>query len=152
MSQTIIYFVESRSEEQRNLLCQWVERFYEAGKRVHVIADSSTAAQHLDQLLWSFSQESFVPHRVVAAKTESTPIDPVVITAGEAALSDFDAVVSDGPVSLEFMKRFKEAVHFILLDDQERRQESRMLWQAARDQGLQVQHIRHPSSSRPPSR
>ena len=75
-----IYFVETPSEGQRRLLCQWVERFYEEGKRVQVVVDSTMAAQHLDQMLWTFSQESFVPHSIFAFNKSSDLIEPVVIT------------------------------------------------------------------------
>jgi DNA polymerase-3 subunit chi len=136
-----IYFVETRSEEQRNLLCYWVERLFEKGMRVQVAAGSSMAAQHLDQLLWSFSQESFIPHIILTAQAPSSDITPVVITAGESRLEDFDALVCDGPVSLDFMKGYGMAVHFILLDDTDRRQESRMIWQSARDMGMTLYHV-----------
>jgi DNA polymerase-3 subunit chi len=149
--QTGIYFVETKSQEQRNLLCVWVERLLESGMKIQVTTDSSSAAQHVDQLLWSFSQESFVPHHILASNTSSlNDMSPVVITVGQTRLEGSDALVCDGVVSLDFMKDFPIAIHFILLDDAERRQESRLLWLAARDDGMQLHHVPYSMRAKPP--
>ena len=39
------------------------------------------------------------------------------------------------------MLRYEYVVHFVLLDDPEKRQDSRSLWQRLRDQGIRTTHI-----------
>ncbi len=141
MAGTYIYFVATKTKEQRVVLCRWVERFYEDGKRVQVVVDSPQAAQHMDQLLWSFSQSSFIPHRIISSRSAGDIVEPVAITVGEVFLEGFDVLVCDGRPNLGFMGRYPLAVHFVLLDDIEQRQESRMLWQTAREQGFQLEHV-----------
>jgi DNA polymerase III subunit chi len=141
LSQTIIYFVETKSEEHMLTLCQWVDRFYEQGKRVQIAASSSAAAQHLDHLLWTFAQTSFIPHRVSSSPESGTGIEPVIITIGEWPVKEASVLVSDGPVGLDFMQLYDCVVHFVLLDDPEKRQVSRSIWQTARERGMQVNHI-----------
>lgn len=43
-------------------LCRRVEAAVEAGERVCVWADSEAEARRLDELLWTFRDDSFVPH------------------------------------------------------------------------------------------
>ena len=135
-----IYFVETAVAEQRELLCRWTERFYMENKRVRIVVDSTQAAQLIDQLLWTFSQSSFIPH-VIFSQGRALPDEPVLITAGEFQIEGFETVICDCQVDLEFMSRFENAVHFILRDDTERRQQSRTLWQKARDKGLSPVHV-----------
>jgi len=135
-----IYFVETTVAEQRELLCRWTERFYMEKKRVRIVVDSMAAGQFIDQLLWTFSQSSFVPH-IISNPGATPPSEPVVITPGEFQAEGFDAVICDCPANLEFMSGFNTAVHFILRDDPERRQQSRILWQKARDSGLNPVHV-----------
>jgi len=71
-----LIFVETRSNEKRATLCRQVEGFYEKGQHVLVVTDSTLAAQHLDQMLWTFSQESFVPHRIVTQPAMSHRSSP----------------------------------------------------------------------------
>jgi DNA polymerase-3 subunit chi len=135
-----IYFVETTVAEQRELLCRWTERFYMEKKRVRIVVDSMAAAQFIDQLLWTFSQSSFIPHTIFNSGAAPTS-EPVSITPGEFEAAGFDAVICDCPADLEFMSGFESAVHFILRDDAERRQQSRILWQRARDSGLKPVHV-----------
>lgn len=137
-----LYFVETRVNEQRLLLCHLTEHFYEAGRRIQVLTDSSMAAQHLDQMLWSFSQESFIPHRIFTSDPSESFFEPVLITVGEKELPERpDFLICDGAASVEFLSRYPSAIHFVLMDDAQRRQESRLLWQTARDQGIELRHI-----------
>jgi DNA polymerase-3 subunit chi len=146
---TRLIFVETRSIEKRATLCCHVEGFYEKGLRVLVVTDSTLSAQHLDQMLWTFSQESFVPHCIVTRPGQDPPLEPVVIVSGTVFLPGFQVVVADSPLPLEFLAQFSSAVHFVLTDDPEQRQKSRLLWQAARDQGWSLQHVPYTSAGMP---
>lgn len=141
MPDHLIYFVETQAEKQRVLLCRWIERFYERGRKVQVVVDSSQAAQYIDHLLWTFSEESFIPHRIAGTGGGEAGSDPVVITVGESRLDGFDVLVCDGSVQFEFMSRFPEVVHFVLTDDSEKKQESRLMWQRAREKGFHLRHV-----------
>ena len=136
-----IYFVETDSKDQRSCLCRWVERFYEERKRILIVADSTMAAQHLDSMLWSFSDMSFIPHRILGADEAGSLVEPVLITVGEKRLEGFDVLVCDGLVDPELMALYPVVVHFVLLDDQERKQASRLLWQSAKERGLVLYHV-----------
>jgi DNA polymerase-3 subunit chi len=135
-----IYFVETTVAEQRELLCRWTERFYMEKKRVQIVVDSMYEAQSIDQLLWTFSQASFIPH-VIFAPGGMPPVEPVLITPGEFAVAGFETLICDMPAGLEFMSKFETSVHFIIRDDDERRSRSRSLWQQARDSGANPVHI-----------
>jgi DNA polymerase-3 subunit chi len=135
-----IYFVETTVAEQRESVCRWIERFYMEKRRVQVAVDSTASAQFIDQMLWTFSQSSFIPHAILSPGAAAPP-EPVLIVPGEIQAAGFDVVVCDCPAGIEFMTKFDTAVHFILRDDSERRQQSRLLWQRARDLGLSPVHL-----------
>jgi DNA polymerase-3 subunit chi len=141
MTGTSIYFVETDARDQRICLCRWVERFYAERKRVRIVADSTMAAQHLDSMLWSFSDLSFIPHRILGDEEDILPIEPVVITVGAGRMEGFDVVVCDGAMELDLMADYPVAVHFVLRDDPERKQASRLLWQRAKEQGFRAHHV-----------
>jgi len=146
-----IFFVETLAGEQRQLLCRWVEYFYEDGRRVHIMTESTLAAQHLDELLWTFSQPSFVPHRILSSAHAGQVAEPVIITTGEAPMDGFDILVFDGPLKLDLLAGYAAAVHFVVRDDSERLQESRLMWQTARDGGFRTHHVSYSSNTRFPS-
>ena len=149
MTETTLYFVETKTEEQPVALCRWVERFYEEGRRVQVCTSSSLAAQHLDHLLWTFAQGSFIPHRIGSSDQSAAPIEPVVITVEEAPVEGATVLVCDGQTGLEFMLSYERVVHFVLLDDPEKRQNSRSLWQKVRDRGIRANHVSYVPGRKP---
>ena len=58
--------------------CRLVEKVWQRGHAVLVLAASDSAAQRLDDLLWTFRDESFVPHRRLGA--DDPPVtEPVVV-------------------------------------------------------------------------
>ncbi|MDY0042682.1 MAG: DNA polymerase III subunit chi [Desulforhabdus sp.] len=143
---TTIIFVETPSGKKRDVLCRWVEHFYEAGNKIQVSVDSTIAAQHIDQLLWTFSQGSFIPHKIVSGSDAVNILEPVAIKADEKWLEGFQVLIADGSFSLHSMNKCGTAVHFVLLDDPEKRQESRLLWQAAKERGFQLRHVPYSAS------
>jgi DNA polymerase III subunit chi len=146
-----IYFVEMRMSDQRDVLCRWVEHYYDQGVRTQVLAESTLTAQHLDQLLWTFSQPSFIPHRIVGSFDGTEPREPVVITVGEIHLPGFPVLLCDAPAQVDFMERYELAVHFVVLGDEEQRQESRLLWQSGKDRGLKLRHVPFSKNMQPPA-
>ena len=94
------YVLQEQSPGGRfKLACRIVEKAYRLGHQVYVRTDNSDDTNVLDDLLWTFSQNSFVPHQLC---TESKSREsPVVIGEHPPAAEGIDVVISvaDGPVS-----------------------------------------------------
>ena len=94
------YVLQEQSPGGRfKLACRIVEKAYRLGHRVYVRTGNSDDTNVLDDLLWTFSQNSFVPHQL---STESDSRDSlVVIGEHPPATTGADVVISvaDDPVS-----------------------------------------------------
>jgi len=142
MPDTLLYFVETRANEKRQLLCHIIEHFYKKGKNIQAVAGHPKTSEDLDNLLWTFSQMSIIPHRILGPDDSNSVKEPaVVITADEKPLENYEILVYDGMMNLEFIKDYSWVIHFIIMNDPGKRKESRNLYKAARDQGFQLQHI-----------
>ena len=62
---------ETSPDALERFACRLVERVWQRGHRVLVLAASETDARRIDDLLWTFRDESFVPHRRLGA--DDTP-------------------------------------------------------------------------------
>ncbi|ARU57618.1 DNA polymerase III subunit chi [Oleiphilus messinensis] len=59
------YILKSDREIDRyNYVCRLTEMAYTRGMRTHILTDSTAEAEHLDELLWNFKLESFIPHEI----------------------------------------------------------------------------------------
>ncbi len=136
-----LYFVETSVSEQRVLLCRYADRLFSEGRKVQILVDSTSSAQLVDQTLWTFSQSSFIPHAISGPESKEIPDEPVLIVVGEKYIEGFNVLLCDAPVVLDFMCKFESTYHFVLRDDTEKRLESRMIWQKARDLGISPVHV-----------
>jgi DNA polymerase III subunit chi len=56
---------ETTSEARWLFACKLAEKVQRMGMRVLIALDSETEARQLDELLWTFKPESFVPHQLI---------------------------------------------------------------------------------------
>ncbi len=89
-------------------VCRLVEALYLAGRRVVVFLDDEGRAGILDQMLWTYSSESFVPH--VLWRGEGEVEEPVVIVSDALANpNEADTLVVAGRLAhLEGAAAFRE--------------------------------------------
>jgi len=93
--------------------CRLVEALYLAGKRTVVWVSDAGRAGVLDQMLWTFSQSSFIPHELWDGAGEAE--DQVVLVTGKLANPNgADAlVVVDSLAQPELAQGFRE-IHDLL--------------------------------------
>ena len=78
MTQVDFYILESDSEDARlRLACRIVDKATQQDQHVFINSSSDSEAQKLDELLWTFSQGSFIPHKIVRQAGDAAPREPV---------------------------------------------------------------------------
>jgi DNA polymerase-3 subunit chi len=88
------YVLKGAAERQRWLLaCRLAEKAYLADLRVVLLSDSREEAEAIDELLWTFDERSFVPHRLHpgtggAAEKVAPPVEIAAASPGDAAAAD----------------------------------------------------------------
>lgn len=104
------------------------EKVVESGGRLLVVAGDEAARTRLDQLLWSYAPESFLPHGVAGGEDDAR--QPVLIAgAPEAANGARNIALADGVWRDEALG-FDRAFHFF---DEDRIAEARTAWKALGD-------------------
>lgn len=117
------------------LCCKLAEQQMRQGQRVFVLTASMDDARDIDQLLWSFMAESFVPHAL--ADDESALSAPVVI--GTGALPDgIRCVLNLGDEPLAATDGLGAIAEFVLNDEQAKAA-SRQRWQHYKQLGCELQ-------------
>ena len=61
------FYSLQQSDEQARLFfaCRLTEKVLGQKLKIYIHTDSESAAQEMDDLLWSFKPESFIPHTLV---------------------------------------------------------------------------------------
>ena len=111
MTRVDFYVCESRGRDRLGVTCQLVQKAYEAGQRVHVHAADAAEAEHLDDLLWTFRQQSFVPH--ARAGTAEAAHSPVVIDHGDEPREPYDLLFNLAAGVPPFFSRFERVIEVV---------------------------------------
>ncbi len=71
MSKVDFYILESSSKQKAwHYACLWLEQIVVENKRVYINMESSEDANALDLLMWTYRDDSFLPHCIYTAKEE----------------------------------------------------------------------------------
>ena len=139
MTQVDFYILGSDSDEARlRLACKIVDKATQLDHHVFVHSTSEEEARKLDELLWTFSQGSFIPHRVLREEPSEPPLESVLI--GFSAMpvpGRWDVLVNLAPDVPEFFSRY-ERVAEVVDGNAERREKSRERYRYYRDRGYKL--------------
>ncbi|KPQ01133.1 DNA polymerase III subunit chi [Marinobacter sp. HL-58] len=98
----------------RNLhAAKLVAKARQQGDRVGIVCDTMQHAQELDDLLWNFSPEAFIPHGIVP-DSATTCTDPVGILLCPPVAEDWDTVIilsATLPADADRFKRLALVAH-----------------------------------------
>jgi DNA polymerase-3 subunit chi len=115
--------------------CRVAEKAYEQGLRVAVRTASPSETAEIDDLMWTFSDRSFVPHAVWPAEPAVAEHTPVLIASGALPESHRDVLINlagDCPAEPGRYARICEVVGA----DEDTKRRARMRWRSYADVGF----------------
>ncbi len=117
------------------LVCELARKACDSGQPLLILASSAAQAEVLDELLWEFDPDAYIPHQV-AGVDEDDELAPVLIVAPEfeapmrpLVLNLRNSAVPDG----------FERVLEVVPADESAREPSRLRWKDYAARGLAVQ-------------
>jgi DNA polymerase-3 subunit chi len=136
VTQVDFYILASDSDDARlRLACRIVDKATDADQHVFVNATSDIEAQKLDELLWTFSQGSFIPHKIVRDGIDVAPVEPVVIGLNRGPLGErWDLMINLAAEVPEFFSRYRRVAE-VVDGNETRRAQSRDRYRFYRDRG-----------------
>lgn len=141
MTRVDFYVLDDGAEQARErFACRLAEKAWRLKHSIYLHTRSTADAQRLDQLLWTFSDRSFLPHALQTPELapELAAATPIRVGTGDAP--DFEAellVNLDAAVPL-FFSRF-ERVAEIVGGDAEDRAAARERFRFYRDRGYALE-------------
>jgi DNA polymerase-3 subunit chi len=121
-------------EEPLLLVCELARKALDAGQPTLVLARDAAQAERLDDLLWSFDPDAFIPHQIAGVETDEDEAE-VLIAAPETDVPLRPLVINlrDGAVAGSF-----ERVLEVVPADESARGPLRERWKQYKDRGLDV--------------
>ena len=131
----VSFYIVADGDEpaRRSYACRLVEKAYLQDHRVVVRLGSGDDVADFDELLWRFSDRSFVPHEVAGSDPGAAP---VLLTAGEDPAGAADVLVNLADDVPPWFCRYARVVELVG-GDAAARQAGRERFRFYREQGLE---------------
>jgi len=143
-TEVYFYHLESRTLEQ--VLPTLLERSLERGWRAAVQASSTERVEALNSLLWTYREESFLPH---GTSSDGSPAaQPIYLTAEEDNPNEAAVRFLVDGASLEDAGGYARIVYVFDGHDDGAVAQARAAWTAAKDKGYAVSYWQQDADGR----
>lgn len=137
MTQVDFYILEDDTIDARQrFVCRLAEKAWQQGHKVYIHTGDPALSSRLDEMLWTFRQDSFVPHSLDEA-AESDEVE-VHIGHGEEPRHHDEVLINLGQEVPLFFSRFRRVAEVIDAIE-ENRQAGRERFRFYRDRGYPMQ-------------
>jgi DNA polymerase-3 subunit chi len=116
MTRISFYILKGSEEHSRQVFaCRLIEKAYFQGNHVYVHTENEQQAQQLNNLLWSFRADSFVPHELMNASSDADC--PVLIGHNASPPRLMNLLINLSPQQPMFFSQFERMAEFINDDE-----------------------------------
>lgn len=95
--------------------CRLLEKAYQRGHKVFVYCDDQQTAEALDELLWTFKDDAFIPHHLAGEGPEPPP--PVQIAYKSEPRGFNDILINLSKNIPDFYTRFRRVIEIVPSDE-----------------------------------
>ncbi|HSS63835.1 MAG TPA: DNA polymerase III subunit chi [Gammaproteobacteria bacterium] len=140
MARVDFYILSSEgSDEPLRVACRLAEKAWRQGNRVRVECDSMDALRRLDGLMWTFRQESFLPHEMEGEHDDWQRLDPPPIVLGTAgACAEAPDVLINLSAAVPAIAERCSRIAEIISADPESKRTGRDRYRLYRDRGFDL--------------
>lgn len=117
MTRVSFYILKgSEAHDRQVFACRLIEKAYKQGHHIYIHTDNAEQAELVNQTLWSFRADSFVPHQL----TDGLNADncPVLIGHNTKPPRLMDLLINLGTEQPSFFSQFERVAEFINDDKQ----------------------------------
>ena len=106
-----VYFIVLNSAIKSRIVCDLAEKCYQDDKRLVIYSDTKEICSNLDKMLWTWKQQSFIPHKYIPS-LENSEYEPVILTNNIQSAGDYDTILLHDPLPIEKLNRFTNIIDF----------------------------------------
>ncbi|MDH5357065.1 MAG: DNA polymerase III subunit chi [Gammaproteobacteria bacterium] len=137
MTRVSFYILKGSEEADRQeFACRLAEKAYKLGKQVYIHAPDEQQCEQINQTLWSFRADSFVPHELDTGSNESDC--PVLIGHTSAPPRLMDLLINLDSEQPKFFSQF-ERVAELINDDEQIKTSGRDRYQFYKHRGYELE-------------
>lgn len=135
-----INFYHLTTTSLEHALPKLLERALAGGYKVLVVTSSEAYAEHLDKLLWSYEEGSFLPH---GRHTDKNPeLQPVLISTTLENLNQANILMTTDGRYIEEKGQFSRIIDIFDGKEKEALESARNRWKKYKDSGFEMTYYK----------
>lgn len=112
MAKIDFYIISDDNDMARfHLCCRLLDKAYQQRKRAFVLCTDKLSAERLDELLWTFRDDSFIPHNLCGEGPKAPP--PIQIGFGDQTCPHRDILFNMNSEVPENFKNYRRIIEII---------------------------------------
>lgn len=132
MPQVDFYILHTLArQEKERFACQLTDKAWRQGYRIYLQTDSLNEAKQLDDLLWTFKQDSFIPHDIYPEMAHA----PVLIGYQLEYPQEMDLLINLTEKKLPDYQQFKRIAEIV---EETNRESGRTRYRLYREEGCHL--------------
>jgi DNA polymerase-3 subunit chi len=133
----IDFYILETASGQTSLLfaCRLLEKLYRQQQRIYVHTHSHNEAERLDKLLWTYRDDSFLPHQLYQAEQDNPA--PIQIGFQKAPPNPPQVLLNLSTEIPSFFSQFQHIIEIVFADPPVQ-QLARQRYKQYREQGLEI--------------
>tara|TARA_R110001583_G_scaffold41891_2_gene133182 strand:+ start:4048 stop:4473 length:426 start_codon:yes stop_codon:yes gene_type:complete len=117
MTRVSFYILKgSKAHDRQVFACRLIEKAYKQGHQIYIHTDNIEEAEKINQFLWSFRADSFIPHQLI--DESNADICPVLIGHNTNPPRLMDLLINLAAEQPIFFSQFERVAEFINDDKQ----------------------------------
>lgn len=121
--------------------CQLVEQAYDQGQRAYIYTANDAEAQRMDEVLWTFRDQAFIPHELHGTASPTHPRIMALIGSTADPPEQFHTLLINLSHTLPATAQNFVRICEVVDADAEHKQQARERYKQYREQGCQLETI-----------
>ena len=96
-------------KERFPFVCSLIEKAYQEGHQVYVYTNDNDETHFLDNLLWTYKDDEFIPHQSYTSSAKA----PILIGSEEPIMEKSEILINLTQVIPSFYEKFKRIVEIV---------------------------------------
>lgn len=118
MTRVDFYILQPQARGNRyTLACRLAEKAWQQQHRVLISVNSDEELRHMDRLLWTWREQSFIPHGILGSNDAG--LNPILITTDQDPGDEHDVLINLRQEIPEYFSRFQRVAECVDQDEQQ---------------------------------
>ncbi|KEI72139.1 DNA polymerase III subunit chi [Endozoicomonas elysicola] len=143
MTRVTFYLLDSQGQNAEQFACRLIDKAWRGGMPMHIHTFDESSCKSMDQLLWSWREDSFLPHGIVSDTQNSTPEScalakqsPITLGFDKPHLEQRRLLINLSPEIPTFFKDFSRVCE-VVVQNPDQKAISRDKFRAYRQAGIE---------------